>query len=345
MVATALKADLIVLPYSWNVLHLASIYGLHQFIKAIPPYSEFKMKFILDHYGKTPLHYLISHKRINYTSINIMVKYICDYIEDCSKNGNTYEFQKIFVSLTPLFCFILLKTELKLKERFLNLCLTNSPTPYRMEVPDYGKPKLQNVLLKNSPEITPQAQEAIWDDGQEQVNFKTNFLLMDYNVTSIDMQNVIKSLIKQKNEEIFKTQMVAKLIDYLWKQTRVILEITFVTFSIFMIVFSVYVCLEDRHLPYEIFLLVFTGILFWAEILQMLHLKENYLKDPWNWLDITHLCLTTAFIVTRLCNTHDELARAWISSVLILMGYLRWVSYLRLFKPTSKSSFLAKNYI
>jgi len=206
--------------------------------------------------------------------------------------------------------------------------------PYRMEVPDYGKPKLQNVVLRQSPEITQEVQDLIWDDGQEQVMFKTNFLLMDYNVTSTDMQNVIKSLRKQKNEEVFKTQMVNKLLDYLWKQTRRILEITFATFSIFMIIFSVYVCLEDPSLAYEVCILVFTGILVWAEILQMLHLKENYFSDLWNWLDVTHLCLTSAFIITRILQDENELARAWISSILILMGYLRWVSYLRLFKPT-----------
>ena len=192
----------------------------------------------------------------------------------------------------------------------------------------------ENPLIKKTLS-TQEVQDLIWDDGQEQVMFKTNFLLMDYNVTSTDMQNVIKSLRKQKNEEVFKTQMVNKLLDYLWKQTRRILEITFVIFSIFMIIFSVYVCLEDPSLAYEICILIFTGSLVWAEILQMLHLKENYFSDLWNWLDVTHLCLTSAFIITRILQDENELARAWISSILILMGYLRWVSYLRLFKPTS----------
>jgi len=87
-------------------------------------------------------------------------------------------------------------------------------------------------------------------------------------------------------------------------------------------------------LPYEIALLV-TSVLFTLnEFWQVFQLKKNYLQDLWNWLDLSQLLLTIAFLITRLADNENELARAWISTIIIILGYIRWISLLKIFKPT-----------
>ena len=268
-----------------------------------------------------------------------MVRYICDYLDDCQRKGSTFEFQKILRSLTPLFCFILLKTEVRLKERFLNLCFSVSPAPFRMEIPDYGKPKKQDLILNQSAVLSDQVISEIWEDGEEQIHFRTNFLDLDYDVVSPDMEKLIVCLLKQNNEEVFKTPLIRKIIQQLWNQSRVLLRISFFVFSIYMAAFSIYLTFDEHSLPYSLALLLFSIFLCFIEALQIYHLRENYFKDAWNVLDVTHPVLTIIYIIMRLAEYDNSLALAWISTIIVVMGYLRWVSHLRLFKETSKKNF------
>jgi len=292
---------------------------------------------MLDHYGKTPLHYLVSHARINYASINVMVRYICDYLDDCLRKGSTSEFQKILKSLTPLFCFILLKTEVHLKERFLNLCFSVSPAPFRMEIPDYGKPKKRDFLLSHSAVLSDQVISKIWEDGEEQVYFRTNFLDLDYGVTSPDMEKLIICLLKQHSEEVFQAPLIKKIIEQLWNQSKMILRISFLVFSFFMAAFSIYLALNEHSVSYTVALLSFSVFLCFIEALQIYHLRKTYFKDPWNILDVTHPVLTIIYTIMRLTDYDNSLALAWIATIILVMGYLRWVSHLRLFKETRKN--------
>jgi len=54
----------------------------------------------------------------------------------------------------------------------------------------------------------------------------------------------------------------------------------------------------------------------------------------WNWLDLTPLLLTISFLVTRIAENDNELARAWMPTIIVILGRLRWISLLKIFKPT-----------
>jgi len=332
--------DLVILPFSWNILHLVCIQAKHSndakhaFLKEMPSYENFKVPFILDADNKTPLHYLFAHERINYNSVNIVLTYICDYLDECYKT-NPYEAQQILMSFTPLFWIILLKIEVKLKERFLTLCFMKSPTPYRTQLPQFGIPNSKSSRFSKSPEVTPEILKQIWSDDAEQVDFRTNILHLDFDITSGDMNKTIKCLSVQKSEDIFKTPLVSKIIDHLWAQIQVTLFSLFMAFSLFIVLFSVYISLENRCLPIEIILLSCSGVFLVGEVFQIYDQKKEYISNVWNYLDICCLLLMKAFIITRLCNSSNQLARSWLSSVIIIVGYLRWMSYLRIFKSTS----------
>ncbi len=338
LIAYAIKfQDVNIQPYSWNVLHVIALQANHAFFKELPEFDKFRMPFLLDHFGKTPLHYLMANRRVDYTSINKMFGYICDYLDDCYSR-DVYEFQDILKSLTLLLSFILSKIELNLKERFLNICFAASPVPFNQELPPFGQAASKSCFYE-MPVFDENSKSRIWKDGETQVSCQTNFLQLDYNVNSQDMQVMVDLMAKQKNEDFFKTPLISKLIDHLWSQTQIPLIISFLAYSVFMGGLSVYLCLSERNKAFEIALLASSGVFIANEALQIYDLKKDYLGNFWNWLDLSHLFLTAAFLITRLSGSDDELARAWISSIVVALGYLRWVSYLRIFQTRSNGNF------
>lgn len=326
------ESNFCLLPYSWNILHIAAIDGNDNFIKDMPKYEDFNISFLLDKYEKTPLHYMIAQEKITYSSVNIMLTYICDYLDDCAEKRK-YEYQQIIKSLNPLCWFILLKCEIKLRERFLSLCFIDSPTPYKMELPIFGEPTKRSTYFAQSPEVTQEIKDIIWDEGQDQVWFKTNLLYLDYDVTSDDMGKTIECLVQQDSEDLFRTPLVQKLLKQLWNQSKWTLYVLLALFSAFMTCLSVYIALHERILAFEIVILAMAGILLVGETLQMSTARLDYLTNPWNMLDLTQLLMTVAFIITRFTDDDNDLARSWMSTVIILVGYFRWVSYLRVFQP------------
>jgi len=317
-------SNLTVHPYQWNILHLVAIKGYHTFIKNMPEYSQFRVPFLLDTFNKTPLHYLIAHEKINSASINFMLNYICDYLEGLSKYQR-YQGQEIIISLTPLFWFILNKADTKIQVRFFKICSRPPPIPYNAELPSFGRPITDSAYFHATLESIQDSLPSMLENGEEQIEFRANLVNLDYDVLSRDMEKAISRLSKQKNEEIFKITLIIDLINHLWDQTKLFLQIKFLIFSAYIIGLSVYLTQEDRTLPYEIIILCCAGVFLFFEGLQVATVKLNYLKDPWNWIDMIFHPLTIAYIIARMLGNEDELARAWISTIIILFGYLRWI--------------------
>ncbi len=308
---------LTVLPFAWNILHIAAIRAQHDFIKNMPEYSHFKVPFLLDAANKTPLHYLIVQRKHNSNSINVMLTYICDYIDGLSEY-ESYQAQEILISLTPLFWFILTKTDLKIRERFLDICFIAPPMPYNYELPIFGTPVADIGYFHSSLGSIYSYLPQIWTKGDDQMDFRTNIMNLDYNVLSADMTKTIKVLRKQNNEEVFKTLIITKLIDHLWDQSRAVLMARFASFSLFMIALSIYLSLGDNYKIFDILILVGSGFFMFGEFLQVMNLRLDYLHDPWNWLDTVHFGLTIGFAVDRLINEYrDSLALAWVGTAII----------------------------
>jgi len=328
----ALESEFTVFPHSWNLLHIASIEGNSDFIKNMPAYRDFKLRFILDHYFKTPLHYLLAHQEINYSSVNIILAYICDYMEA----ANQYEYQQIIKSLSPLLGFILQKCNVRLRENFLNLCSTTSATCYNLELPNYGSPLKKTAHFASNPQISPALLKKLCKKGQEDIHFRTNALYLDYNVASNDMNMAMKSIQTQNDEKIFQTNAVTGLVDHLWKQSQIYLMMNFIIFSVFIISLSVYIGLQQSHKDFEAALLVYSGVLLFGELLKVSCTQIQYFYSPWRILELMHLMLTIAFVATRITEKGSSLGISWVSTIIILVGYLIWMTHFRIIKPLRK---------
>jgi len=324
------QPELFVFPFKWTILHVVSVFANHEFLASMPNYSEFKMPFLLDAFERTPFHYLTAHKDFNFLTASNLFRYICDYLEDCQLR-DPYEFQKVIRSLSPLLSTILQKIETKQRQRFLSIIDAKSSGPDKNPIPLFGNILSESAVFCQTPVLTNEIRDQIWNSqGTTQVEFRSNYLYLDYNILSKDMKDLIHFLKMQTSQHIFKRHAIATLIDHLWLQVETPLRVFFMFYSIFIVSLSVYLTLEDRCLPYEIALLIISVIFTGNEFLQIFHLKKSYLESLWNWFDITHLLFTIAFLGTRLANNDYELARAWMSTVIVLFGYFRWISFLTL---------------
>lgn len=324
-----------VTPYLWTVFHIAAIEHNNRIFNPNFGYSSFKVPLLLDYFSKTPLHYLAAHSNLDYLSINFMLQYIVEYLED--KSSRTYyEIEQVLLSLSSLFKFILNKANPKLKDRYLSLYY--QPSRSTSPLPQFGDAETR-YLFSRIPVVDQLIQKEIHAPGQEGVRFRTVLLYTDYDVRSDHMFKTALILTSISTEETFQVSAIAKIIDHLWDETRPTIILSCVFYSCTITLFSVYIAFAQRSLLMEVTIICLAALSLAGEGLQAATLKSNYFSGIFNVLDIAYPVLMIVFIAMRMADSDDYLTEEWISSVAIILGYLRWISYLRLFKTTSKPLF------
>ena len=290
------------------------------------------MSSLLDLSNKTPLHYLIAQRTLDHPCINFMMQYIVDYIQDKDARSE-YEVEQLHLSISSLFKFIIEKADPKIKDQYLELCCQSLTVSEPL--PQFGQANSRNTF-STTLSVGSSVYNNLHKPGEERISFSTTMVHQEYSVTSDNMFQIALILASIKNKDTFKTKMVVKLVDHIWENVQVVIIISGIYYSIVMIVFSVYIGMAERNLPLEILIIIFSAILLIAECLQVYHLRRRYIWSIFNIVDVITPTLTIAFVASRLSDNGVLLAQEWISSIAIMLGYLRWVSYLRFFKSTSE---------
>ena len=319
-------------PHKWTLLHLLCIFQT-KLIAPLTADPEFKSPFLVDRYGKTPLHYVLAHEKLDFSLLNNVAEYMLRHLQD--ENCPVYERQITIDSITNILALIMDKLKPALTVQYLKLFSSRSSDIHNYKAPEFGKP-VKKKTFSTTPVVDSAIEKRIYKRGEDEVQFKTLALNFDYNPRSEDMLEVAFILATTKNEDFLRTQAISNLVDHLWDATKFTNSFMALWFSIMMILFSVYIGVGRRILGLEITIIVMVILAFGAEIIQMKMLKEKYFESLWNWIDLVQLLLTFAFIVARFCNFDNNLARSWVITFIIILGYVRWISYLRLFTPTSK---------
>ena len=335
---------LYIFPYYLSVLHIYAIASPDKILNDSSTYSNLKVPFLVDIYNKTPLHYLIGREKPEYVHINAMLEYILEYLED-TDNRSKLDIRNTMMSLTSIFSFIIKKTNPKLRERLLALCCQKPDSEFSL--PKFGTSGIKYTFAK-VPVVDRRVFSSIYEPGQDQLIFTTMLTYLDYDPSSDDMLALISTLKLISDEEIFKSPIIAKVIDHLFKTSKNVFRICIFFYSAFMIIFSVYIGLGKRNLGLEITIACLAALLTLGEGLQLYTLRSYYYYDAWNVADTLENTLTFIFIglkfgstnshILKLINNHNGvLVQQWLASLIILIGYMRWVSYLRYFKSTSKT--------
>lgn len=97
-------ADIVIQPYNWNILFIAAIRNPN-IISHFPDPKELKLRSLVDSFDKTPLHYILAHKKMQ-ASINMIFKYIINFLED-EERCPSYERARLMKSLSPLSTYII----------------------------------------------------------------------------------------------------------------------------------------------------------------------------------------------------------------------------------------------
>lgn len=311
---------------------MAAIKNKHQIFNSNYEYAMFPVSSMLDCYNKTPLHYLVASGRIlNYPSINFMMEYIVDYVDD--KQARTIrEIEMIHFTLSPLLPFIIQKITTKVKNRYLQLCYL--PALSTIDLPGFGQSDTKHGFSA-APILRSQLLEEIHEEGEDAIVFNTIMLHCDYDVASDDMFDVALALSSITSEDTFKTATISHLIDHLWQEAKPGMIASTIYFSILMILFSAYIILSQRSAGLEVTVIVLSVGIIFGEVLQARALRSNYLSSIYNSLDLLYSLLMITFMAMRLASAGQGTAQAWVSSLAVVAGYLRWVSHLRLFNSLS----------
>ena len=313
-------------PFQWSLLHLMACFEQHKIISKM----DLKLSsayFLPDVYGNTPLHYIFSHRGVDHTSARLIFRAMIEFLRTC----NSVDYFVIMKSLTAILPNLIKISSLELQSAFFEIAFKTCVSHNQAPLPHFGEITHNNCFRSSGTFVSTEVLAGVYNKGQDAVEFKVNPFLMDYNITSNDMLNISLTLSEVQDQDIFEHPVIVNLIDHLWKETYRASLLIFLLFSCFMTLISVYIGLQQKLLGMEVINLILAILYLIGEFQQMRLNWRKYQHNLWNWTDVLFSGLTIAFFVARLVGTEYTLVMQWIATLVIMIGYLRWVSYLRLF--------------
>jgi len=330
--------DFYISPHGWNSLHLLTIFKDEDFYKALED-PDFTVPFLVDNYGRTPLHYLLSQPNIEFTTIVALIQFTFKFLKN--EKVNRSERQLAYNSLTELFPYIVLKFDNSVTLEYLKLIMRISDQDSE-NLPSFGKVK-EKYVVDIGPTMRESLLPKLYKEGRDEICFQTLQLNWDYNPASDDMLNCAKTILEIDDEEILKTPAISHLIDHLWNSTRPTLIVFGIFYLILVTLISAYIGIGERNIALEVIILILTVFAFISELLQVSVFKMDYFKELWNWFDLSQHFLVIAFIITRFADDEDELTRGWLVTSIVIVCYSRLLSYLRLFSASSKHYYIIES--
>lgn len=344
----------------WNLLHIFAFNEDPKLLPLICNFEYFRVPFLLDNYNKTPLHYCGSK---DFQNLNLMLKYIVDYLshnlvminqeskQNFLKESKYEENQKIMEALTDMVPFMIAKMDRRTTLSYLKLCFSDSIATYGKLLEDYGDSE-RSFHLSTATTLTEGTKNKIAKKGDDQISFKSLALNYDYSITSPQVFELFETLQETDDEELFRNPTISYFVDYFWdKSYNLVVAFSSIQASL-MVLISIYVGMGERKLGLEIAILVLTILLILLESIQIRRIKSMYFKQFWNYIDLLQLSLTMTMICSRIAGIDTDYDRdtddadesnsslyiSWITALVIILGYTRLISFMRLFSLTSKNS-------
>ena len=338
--------DLCVRPFDWTILHYMAIFKPTHLV-SLPTYSKARIFLLTDKAMKTPLHYLLAQTQSKSDLVlqNKIFTYMLDYLEE-NMTTSPYNCKLAMDSLSPLLPIILSKLSPPLVVRFINLCDQETKAPYGVTLPEFGGNSELRFVISEGVIIHPDAQEKIYKEGGESIDFQSLMLKFNYNYTSEDMRDIVQTLSEIKTGGIFNTSAISRLIAHLWKPTKKYYLVLGLLFSILMIAVSILFAKKQRNIILLALIVALTIVFIVLELIQFQSHGLKHLKSLWNYIDAFFLVSVLFKVTEGLSNVDhdnhndnddmtDEFQGSWLWVWILFVGYLRWVSYLQIFSPTS----------
>ena len=323
-------SDLFIHPYEWNFLHVVAIF--HPKIELIDACINKKIPFLVDNNGFTPLHYVLLSEHQDITVINYFLAKFGDLLQN---QDNLYpvlrSLSKDLRSIIKLGTFQ--------AANFLQFVLTKPEAFEKNDGICFGT--LDDVsyeISKTTVLDDDLTKVLVGKQGDSMVSIKVVGFEFDYTSVSKDMLNLMLFFNNLDDPDIYNTPVVSVIIDYLYSKNKsYFYPLTFI-YTAIMILFSVYCgqLFQNRSWQVEVALLVFASILLLYELLMAWGDILLYVTDPWNFIDVSFGGLLIASIASIWTTGNTSTPSITLLSVSVFFGYMRWVSYFRIFEKTSR---------
>jgi len=158
---------------------------------------------------------------------------------------------------------------------------------------------------------------------------------------------LIKVLANTDNDEIFSTDQIRVLIEFLWEgYFFAILKSLFAPYLLFFSSFVAYATYyhtnENRAIGWDFCCQVFCILLFGktfvtfsiCELIQFRSTPARYFQDFWNIIDFAALLLTGMYMYRSLSGYNDDATNV-LGSVAVFLLWIKLFYWMRLFKPFS----------
>lgn len=325
---------LTIMPMAVNMFHISGLLEANN-----PAYInqciESKVELAPNMENVSVLHFLLNSVTKDPARINTLLK----HSEKVFKTALDADY--ILNNFTSIF-FKILSIDTVNVASFLKICVAPVRAEIASQIPSFGTVESftkKVYITYDTPlpreEMLKPVIDKINPEGTSQIQAKYFRIPLNFNPNSKHLLQLMRVLLLLDCDEIFRTSAIRMLIDYGWRNSRNFIIVNSIIYSVSMILFSVNLGLKERHLPFEIVNFVIAVMMLFYEFIQFSATPKIYIREIWNVIDVLAVNLRIASYILVWSGV-DQSVFAWFVAFAFLFGYLRWISYLRIFKSMSK---------
>ncbi|CAG9326124.1 unnamed protein product [Blepharisma stoltei] len=345
-----------VIPYKYSFIFRSFIYGLLNY-RSISPISDF-YNYVISPWCITALHVFaqLNLSKLLEDSISANGKFIaCATGEtplSISLNKKSKLCAEIIIKLFPIIfknnqsAFEYLRETLPLlnKSSLPSLIvLYNSafPVVHYQYLPTFGSllEYPPTIKLSKTPHIDP-------SQFVHQKQEMSNMLFTDYglewrqslfslNLSMGDKKSIklVRSILKCKQTEIYRTEFIKSLLAFKWQQIRHIMWIQAIVYSCLLLILFIHSVVVRDDIVTLILILIFNSLMLLYEIIQSNESVGSYIREFWNILDMMRICLMYMYPISVFADA-DRLTKDAMLAILNIVAWVRFVGYFRMFDST-----------
>ena len=300
--------NLIFSEYSYTVLHYWAHNGnIEAMSTFLTPSSGAEIRS--DLFGKSPFFYSINKKHQKCTDICL------NYLISIEESRGFYLTPSIFATRNDFQ--LIIKNSSKFLPAYLNLTLFSSN--YIM-IPTVQLP-ISHYFGNSS---TPQLSDFI---GQEHLSDSMpgvfRYLPFKIPSTPYSIENIefLSTICECKNDQIFKTMLIQHIIDIQWTVIKPWASLYSCILLMNLLVFVLILMFDMRNLYCIACFCVINLFLFFWEIIQLSVCGiSDYVKDPWNWLDVLKYLIIPYWVVLEVFESRDQYSTSLVAFLVLARG-------------------------
>ncbi|OMJ66767.1 hypothetical protein SteCoe_36283 [Stentor coeruleus] len=312
------KANNIVFgPFCFTLVHYLAYYGKVDILKKILN-SSFTLE--CDKFGKSPLYYAIVKNQQDF--IDNVFNFLISI-----KETNPSQFSQCAFALRNDFSAIIKNSSsylhIFLKEIFISKPSTKAR--FQAEFPmfrynqalmpileDFVQP-LKDINIRKIPSVC-----------------KYSSIPIPTSLNSLKSLDLLKSIIKCSNLEIFRSQFIQYFIELQWKALR----IWALVYSFLILALIVFMVLLIEYSPWNLlvlipFLIINMFLIAW-EFMQYLKNRMDYFIDYMNILDILRIIIVVVWIILEFSGIYN----LYVTWIMMLLTLIRGLTVFRFFNKT-----------